>query len=95
MSAQELSKGQEEHIARVASLKKDYCDVFSGIQGGHVLDDLSKHCFSNNTTFSKDGLEMAFREGQRSILLHIQNMQKIDIESTKQLLRKQGEESEQ
>jgi hypothetical protein len=91
---QELNNTQVEYITQLETLKKNYCEVFAGNSGKFVLEDLSKYCFARKTTFSKEALEMAFREGQRSILLHIQNIQEIDIEKTQQLLKKQQVESE-
>jgi hypothetical protein len=91
---QELNKDQEEYIAKLEILRGDYCEVFSGDRGKHILEDLERKCYAHRTTFSVEATEMAFREGQRSILLHILNMQQIDTERTKQMLKQQKAESE-
>lgn len=79
----------EKHLGKFRQLKQAYTDTFSKDSGITVFKDLARKCFEHKTTFSNDALEMARNEGMRSVLLHIENMQKIDIEATKQMLEKQ------
>lgn len=79
-------------INKITSLKQDYVDVFEGEAGKRVLDDLAKRCFIFKSTLDKDTNRMAFNEGQRSIVLHIQNTLKIDIEKTKKFMLEQNKE---
>jgi len=81
----------EKQLEKIRQLKKAYIETFNTGAGPSVFKDLARKGYLNKTTFSKSAEEMAFREGQRSMVLHIQNMQKIDIEATKQTLEKQKE----
>jgi hypothetical protein len=58
----------------IEDLKAAYKVALSSKDGGYVMEDLSKrfHCFA--TTYVPDSNEAAFREGQRSVVLFIQNM---------------------
>jgi len=59
---------------KVEELLKDYKITFGTIQGQKVLQDLENRFHHNVTTFSKDALEMAYLEGQRSVILMIKNI---------------------
>ena len=76
-------------IDRIREVKQLYIDVFENDNGKKLLEELEKRCFIHRSTFNKDGMAMAFNEGQRSIILHIKNMMKIDIEATKKLIEAQ------
>jgi len=52
-------------------LKQNYQVLFATDDGTKVLDDLQKRFHVDQTTFSTDALEMAFLEGQRSVMLFI------------------------
>ena len=52
-------------------LKKSYQVLFATDDGTKVMDDLQKRFHVDQTTFSNDALEMAFLEGQRSVMLFI------------------------
>lgn len=52
-------------------LKQNYQVLFASDDGQIVFDDLQKRFHVNQTTFSTDALEMAFLEGQRSVMLFI------------------------
>jgi len=54
--------------------KKYYQDLFTGEAGEFVLDDLKRRCYAEQTTFSENSLQFAFREGVRSVYLHILRM---------------------
>lgn len=92
--ADELSEEQKKQIEKIQQLKNAYIEVFGSDRGKIVLEDLGRKCFAHRPTFSGENGRMAFNEGQRSVLLHIENMQKINIERTKELMRKQKEEEE-
>lgn len=55
-------------------LFQNYRTTFGTVQGQRVLEDLESRLHQNTTTFSKDSLEMAYLEGQRSVLLMIKNI---------------------
>lgn len=55
-------------------LFQNYRITFGTVQGQKVLEDLESRLHQNTTTFSKDSLEMAYLEGQRSVLLMIKNI---------------------
>ena len=77
-------------IDKIREVKQLYIDVFDNDNGKKILEELGKRCFIHRPTFNKDGMTMAFNEGQRSIILHIQNMMKIDIDATKKLIEAQN-----
>ena len=53
----------------------DYKQTFTSESGVKVLEDLKKRCSFNTTTFVQgDSHDTAFREGQRSVVLFINNM---------------------
>ena len=52
-------------------LKQSYQVLFATDDGTKVLDDLHKRFHVDQSTFSNDALEMAFLEGQRSVMLFI------------------------
>ena len=55
---------------------KLYQRIFKSEDGEKLLEDLEKRCNVESTSFSKDPYETAFREGQRSVILHIKNILK-------------------
>ena len=59
--------------------KNAYKICFTSESGREVLEDLRRRSYVDYTTFSKDGMEMAYREGIRSVYLHIERMMKDDI----------------
>ena len=53
----------------------DYKQTFTSESGNKVLEDLKKRCSFNSTTFVQgDSHDTAFREGQRAVVLFINNM---------------------
>jgi len=60
---------------KIKQLQEDYKICFTTDQGKRVLDDLKKRCHFFNTTHIKgDSHESAFFEGQRSIVVFIENI---------------------
>lgn len=55
-------------------LLQAYKDCFNTTAGEKVLEDLSKRCYDNVTTFDKDPATIAYREGIRSVYLYIKTM---------------------
>ena len=55
-------------------LRAAYVRVFSGEDGKRVLEDLGRLGMARQTTFHPEGLRMAFNEGRRSLVLHIEHM---------------------
>jgi len=58
----------------VEDLIKNYKITFGTTQGQKVIEDLESRFHQNKTTYSKDALEMAYLEGQRSVVLMIKNI---------------------
>ena len=52
-------------------LKQNYQVLFASDDGQKILDDLQKRFHVDQSTFSTDALEMAYLEGQRSVILFI------------------------
>jgi hypothetical protein len=57
-----------------------YQAAFSTKDGEKVLFDLMKEHYVLGATFSKDPLEMAFREGERNVVLRILTIMKTNVE---------------
>jgi len=57
-------------------LRKTYKTLFATDDGQIVLEDLRTRFHGDQPTFSSDALEMAYLEGQRSVVLIIKNMTK-------------------
>ena len=71
--------GKRERLSRADGLKpadlaKAYAVVFGDVAGEQVLDDLRKRFHAFSTTMSTDALGTAFKEGQRSVVLLIENL---------------------
>ncbi len=50
-----------------------YKQTFNSDSGKKVLIDLRSRCYGNRSTFDKDANTAAFNEGQRNVILHIEN----------------------
>ena len=83
----------KDKLQEIVSLKKVYLSTFESESGKQVLADLAKRCFTKTTTFSDDALRLAFNEGQRTVLLTINNMMNLDVEKMKNLIEQQKKES--
>ena len=55
-------------------LRQTYKTLFNTDDGQIVLEDLRTRFHGDQPTFSSDALEMAYLEGQRSVILIIKNM---------------------
>lgn len=59
----------------IKQLSINYKTTFGSESGQLVLEDLKKRCGFETTSFTKgDSHDTAFREGQRSVVLFINNM---------------------
>ena len=66
-------------------LVRDFKEVFGGDNGERVLERLSKLCNEHRPTFvDQNPTGTAYKEGQRSIILHVRSMLNKDIKETKQ-----------
>lgn len=68
-----------------ADLEVMYQHIFELDEGKTVLEDMQKRFHADRSTFSKDALEMAFLEGQRSVILFIENKLFATTENRKEL----------
>lgn len=74
-----------------ADLARAYQRVFATDDGNRVLHDLlARFGFTDKTMFDADGMTLAYREGQRSTLVHIGTMQGINAD----LLEQEGDEDD-
>lgn len=67
--------------------QSDYKKVFDSDAGKRVLDDLQRRGFLHTTTFAENELKMAYREGMRSMALHIKTMLEYDFEQVKKRIK--------
>lgn len=89
-----LNEDSQKMIQEIKERKQLYQNVFESPDGKKVLEEISRYAFVHKTTYNDNPHRMAFNEGQRSILLHIQSMMKIDIDRTSELIKKQQKESD-
>ncbi|MCK9326774.1 MAG: hypothetical protein M0P69_14880 [Bacteroidales bacterium] len=71
-----MTDKQQEALAKIEQIREDYRRVFSTASGKRVLEDLKVSAYYNKTSFSLDALQMAYNEGARTVVLHIENMSK-------------------
>lgn len=64
-----------------------YQKVFNSEEGKIILKDLMKRCYLKDTTYDGDQNAMMFREGTRSVVLHIFTQLKTDISILEKLMR--------
>ena len=65
----------EQDNKKFIQLVKDYKITFGSDEGKRILDDLKKRSHFYNTTHVKgDSHESAFYEGQRSIVVFMENL---------------------
>lgn len=67
----------------------DYQKTFGSEHGSRVLGDLMEHCGMMRSSFQgeKHPLEMAFREGERAVVLMILDKLEIDVMKRQELIR--------
>lgn len=89
----ERAKRIQEQFDNMQALKADYNTTFSSDSGQRVLADLRKRGFFNKTTYAPglDNIGIGFREGQRSLILHIDNMMNLNLEVYKKQLEQNKE----
>ena len=80
----------KEHVKLIQS----YGNTFGSRSGRTVLKDLQDNFFKGQPTFDPNPFVMAFREGARGVILHIEQIisQLKDKELMTQLLNPEGEE---
>ena len=66
-------------------LVMDFMTTFTSEGGARVLDNLSKFCYENESTYKgTDTHGTAFQEGARSVILYIRSQLKKDLHEVKQ-----------
>lgn len=68
--------------------RRAYQATFKG-EGQEVLKDLAVFCGSTKSSFSRDPLEMAHREGRREVWLRIQSHMKLTEDDIWQLFERE------
>ncbi len=69
------------------ALQKAYHSTFSSVTGRKVLDDLEIRNWLRSPTISSQLHYMAYREGQRSVLLYIKTMMEWDIKELREMIK--------
>ena len=65
----------DPQFKKINQLKADYKFIFNTEEGKRILDDLKKRCHFHSTTHVKgDRHESAFYEGQRSMVVFMENL---------------------
>jgi len=72
-------------------VRKDYQTVFNSEAGQRVLEDLKKTCFYYSPTIDAEPHVMAFNEGQRATMLHIETKIKLSVVKIKELENERGQ----
>ncbi len=65
---------------------KDYQRTFNSEQGQRVLYDLMNEHYFLRSSFDQNPYEMAFREGQKNVILRIMTILKLDLGKIKEKL---------
>lgn len=81
-------KKTKEQIGILAEQQKLYRRVFDTPEGHAVMEDLRKRCYVNITTLDSQPAVMGFKEGRRSIYVHIENMIDKDVNQMLEELNK-------
>lgn len=90
---EEMERAKKEHMARVAKYKA----VFNNPTGKEVLNDLMNLFCFGNTTMSKGAMGVdphlsMFKEGQRTVVLHILATTKLDLlDRAEDMIERQNE----
>ena len=94
MTEAERNQKIEEEVVKTKALKDDYVATFSSEYGQRVLADLRKRGFFNKTLYMPgiDAIGLALREGQRIVVIHIDNMMSLDMNKIKEQYEKQIKE---
>jgi hypothetical protein len=81
-------KSPHKQVAKII----DYKGAFGTEQGQRVLHDLCKTCGLLITSFDENPHMMAFKEGQRNVVLHILNKLKMDPMALKKFIEERENE---
>jgi hypothetical protein len=76
---------------KAEQLRKDYQSVFNTEAGKRVLEDLKRTCFYYGPTIHAQPHIMAYNEGQRNVVLHIETKLKLTAEKLKELENERGQ----
>lgn len=74
---------------RAEKIRK-YRELFNSDSGKEILHDLAKSCHVYASTFDQNPQEMAYREGERSVVLRILRTINIDPLELDKLMRGQS-----
>lgn len=80
-------------LQEVEALRSTYKRVLESKEGKEVYEDLKKRFFYATTTFSQDPHEIAYNEGQRTVMLFLEHM--ISDQSERQKLINQQQSNEE
>ncbi len=75
---------------RAEQLRKDYQSVFNSEEGQRVLEDLKQTCFYYSPTIDAMPHVMAYNEGQRNVMMHIETKLKLTAQRLKELTHERG-----
>jgi len=79
--------------SKKARIVQAYRSIFNSDQGKEVLHDLCKSCHIFHSTMDQNPHEMAYKEGERSVVLRILRTLEIDPFELDRLIKKgQSEE---
>ena len=79
-------------IRDLQALKAAYNDVFNTDNGKIVLKNLQERCYKKKTTMDANPNVVAFREGCRAVLLHIETIMDYDVDKLRKELERQEED---
>jgi hypothetical protein len=71
--------------------KQAYSNVFKGIHGERVLEDLARFCRADDTTFLPDARASAMLEGRREVWLRIQKHLNLSPDELVRVFNPKGE----
>jgi hypothetical protein len=89
-SKKEGLTAEERRADKHKTMMMDYKRVFGSEQGRRVLSDLIANHFVMNSTYSRGPqaeLDMAFKEGQRQVVMRLMTIMKYDPEQTAQAIK--------
>lgn len=82
-----MEKPAKKLAKRAVARVIDYKRTFASEQGKRVLYDMiANHHVMNSTYVKGDAVDMAFREGQRQVILRILATMKVDTTKIQQLI---------
>ena len=87
-----MQRQESDAIQQLQEERNLYKSIFDSPNGNKVLEKLKSRCYYNRSTFASENNVAAFREGQRSVILHIVNL--LD-DKTYETIRRNVEELKQ